>query len=95
MPDEDNSRVIIVGHSGAPSNAYFKDLYKLRKNDLIYLYYNDVKYIYQVSEIYDIIKNGTLALEPNHNKKTLTLVTCKGDTKQLVIISTLIKTNDI
>ena len=55
MPDEDNSRVIIVGHSGAPSNAYFKDLYKLRKNDLIYLYYNDVKYIYQVSEIYDIM----------------------------------------
>ena len=26
MPDKKNSKVIIVGHSGAPSNAYFKNI---------------------------------------------------------------------
>ncbi len=91
MPDKKNSTVIIVGHSGAPSNAYFKNLYKLNIKDSIYLYYNNVKYTYNVSDIYEIKKNGTLALESNKDNKTLTLVTCKGIDKQLVIISTLTK----
>lgn len=91
MPDKKNSTVIIVGHSGAPSNAYFKKLYKLNIKDSIYLYYNNVKYTYNVSDIYEIKKNGTLALESNKDNKTLTLVTCKGIDKQLVIISTLTK----
>lgn len=90
-PDKKNSRVIIVGHSGAPSNAYFKYLYKLKLKDNIILYYNKKKYEYKVTDIYEIKKNGTLALESNRNNKTLTLVTCKGMDKQLVIISTLIK----
>ena len=91
MPDKEDSRVIIVGHSGATSNSYFKNIHKLKKKDKIYLYYDNVKYIYKVTDRYDIIKNGTLALESNHDKKTLTLVTCKGNTKQLVIIATLTK----
>ena len=91
MPDVDNSRVIIVGHSGAPSNAYFKDLFKLKLNSYIYMYYKNIKYTYKVTDKYEIKKNGTLALESNKNDKTLTLVTCKGLDKQLVIISTLIK----
>lgn len=91
MPNKDYSRVIIVGHSGDTSNSYFKYLYKLRKNDKIYLYYDNIKYTYEIKDIYDIIKNGTLALEPNKTTKTLTLVTCKGTNKQLVIVSTLTK----
>ena len=95
MPDMQNSRVIIVGHSGATSNSYFKNIHKLKKKDTIYLYYDKIKYTYKVTDRYDIIKNGTLALESNHDKKTLTLVTCKGNTKQLVIIATLTKEETI
>ena len=91
MPDKNNSKVIIVGHSGAPSNAYFKNLYKLKLKDSINLYYKKKVYEYKVSDIYEIKKNGTLALESNKDNKTLTLVTCKGMDKQIVIISTLIK----
>ncbi len=91
MPNEENSRVIIVGHSGAISNAYFKYLYKLKLNDKIYLFYNNIKYCYKVKDIYEVTKNGTLALESNKNEKTLTLVTCKGSNKQLVVVSTLTK----
>lgn len=91
MPNESNSKVIIAGHSGNTYNAYFKNLYKLGNNDIIFLYYNNKKYTYKVSDIYEITKNGTLALESNKNKKTLTLITCKGVDKQLVIISTLTK----
>lgn len=91
MPDKDNSRVIIIGHSGAPSNAYFKNLYKLSLKDTLSLYYNNIKYSYKVTDIYEIKKTGTLALESNKESKTLTLVTCKGLDKQLVIVSTLTK----
>lgn len=91
MPNKDNSKVIIVGHSGAPSNAYFKNLYKLNFKDKLILYYDNYKYIYEVSDIYEIKKTGNLALESNKGVKTLTLVTCKGLDKQLVIVSTLTK----
>lgn len=91
MPNKDNSRVIIVGHSGAPSNAYFKNLYKLDIKDEVILYYDNQKYIYKVSDIYEIKKTGNLALESNRENKTLTLVTCSGLDKQLVIVSTLTK----
>lgn len=55
------------------------------------MYYNGIKYVYQINDIYEIKKSGKLALESNKDKKTLTLVTCKGSNKQLVIISTLTK----
>lgn len=91
MPNKNNSKVIIVGHSGAPSNAYFKNLYKLNIKDELILYYDNRKYIYRVSDIYEIKKTGNLALESNKESKTLTLVTCKGLDKQIVIVSTLTK----
>ena len=91
MPNEKNSRVIIVGHSGATSNAYFKNLYKLKKSNNLLLYYDNIKYTYKITDIYEVVKNGTLALESNKDKKMLTLVTCKGNTKQLVIVATLTK----
>ncbi len=90
MPDKKNSRVIILGHSGDVSNAYFKNLYKLKKGNIIKLDYKNKKYEYKITDIYEVIKSGRLALESNKDKKTLTLVTCKGNDKQLVIISTLI-----
>lgn len=91
MPDKKNSQVIILGHSGNTSNAYFKNLYKLKKGNLIKMNYKNKNYEYKITDIYEIIKSGRLALESNQDKKTLTLVTCKGTNKQLVIVSTLIK----
>lgn len=95
MPDKDNSRVIIVGHSGSVYNSYFKNLYKLNYKDNIILYYKNKKYVYKVTDIYEIVKNGTLALESNKENKTLTLVTCKDDNTQIVIVSTLYKEGEI
>jgi len=95
MPDKDNSRVIIVGHSGSVYNSYFKNLYKLNYKDNIVLYYKNKKYEYKVTDIYEIVKSGSLALESNKENKTLTLVTCKDDNTQLVIVSTLYKEGEV
>lgn len=90
MPDKKNSRVIILGHSGDVSSAYFKNLYKLKKGNTIKMDYKNKIYEYKVTDIYEVIKSGRIALESNKDKKTLTLITCKGNNKQLVIVSTLI-----
>ena len=36
MPNKENSTVIILGHSGYNFNAYFNDLFDLKKGDFIY-----------------------------------------------------------
>lgn len=90
MPSEINSRVVIVGHSGDDSNSYFKNLYKLKRTNLMHLYYENYKYTYKISDIYEVKKTGTIALESKKDISTLVLVTCKGYTKQLVIIGELI-----
>ena len=93
MPDKKNSTVIIVGHSGDTSNSYFKNLYKLKYKDEIILDYDNTRYRYMVTDIYEIKKNGQLAIESNKDKRTITLVTCKGNKKQLVVIGTQVKEN--
>lgn len=93
MPDKKNSKVIIVGHSGDTTNSYFKNLYKLKYQDMIYLNYDNKEYKYTITDIYEIKKNGTLAIESNKDKRTITLVTCKGSNKQLVIVGTQTKEN--
>ncbi len=70
-----DSNLIIAGHSGNGSNAFFKDLYKLKLNSEIKLYYNNKTYTYLIKEIEYQAKTGTLYLK-NAYPDMLTLVTC-------------------
>ena len=91
-PNVDKGNFIIAGHSGTGIHSYFKNLYKLSKNDKAYVYYKNVKYTYKIVNIYKQKKNGTIAIYRNYNKTTLTLVTCTKDdkTKQTVYILELV-----
>jgi len=91
MPDTDNSLLIIAGHSGNGRTAFFRNIDKLNTNDEIYIYYGDIKYIYQVKEKYEEEKDGNISINKN-DKSTLVLTTCSqtNDNKQVVLISTLI-----
>ena len=86
-PDVANSLLAIAGHSGNGRNAFFTNLNKLTTSDLIFIYYNGIKYIYYVTEIYEVDKNGTININRNYDKKTLVLTTCseEKDSKQLVV----------
>lgn len=95
MPDVDNSLLVIAGHSGNGRTAFFKNLYKLKEKDQIYIYYNNVKYIYEITKSYEEKKDGDIAIDKN-SESTLVLTTCSqtDKNKQIVIISKLInKTN--
>lgn len=91
-PDNDNSNLILIAHSGSGSKAYFKDLDNLDNNSLIEYYYNHTKYIYKIDNIYSVDKIGKVNIKRDKNKKTITLITCdrKNKTKQLVYIGYII-----
>lgn len=96
MPNEPNSNLILAGHSGNAPNAYFNDLDKLSLNDEIIIYYDKV-YYYQLTDIKEIPKTGTMSVNLNPDINRLTLVTCKKNDlhTQLVFTATLSSTKKL
>lgn len=89
-PDAVNGNVILAGHSGNARISYFRHLDKLTNGDEIILDYKNHSYEYIVSNIYDVEKTGTAVINRDTNKNTLTLITCRHNTKkQIVVISYL------
>lgn len=91
LPDEQiNSHIILAGHSGNSYISFFRNLKKLDMKDKINFYYKGVKYIYEVSNRYEIEKTGTTDLKIT-NKSDITLITCiSGTNKQVVYVGNLI-----
>lgn len=92
LPDTKNNNLILAAHSGDCSICYFHNLYKVLNGDEAYIYYKGVKYIYKVTNIYEVEKTGRVAIYRDFNKNVLTLITCtrNSDTKQTVYILELV-----
>lgn len=91
IPTKEGGNVILLAHSGNSNISYFKNLYKLNLNDIIYLDYNNKTYKYKLINIYDIEKNGKAPIRKNTSKSSITLITCRVNTnKQIVLIGELI-----
>lgn len=87
-PNEEKGNVILASHSGSSSISYFKKLYLLEKGDIAYLTYKGTTYTYEIVNIYNEEKTGSINIYRNKEKNTLTLITCTkdDDTKQTVYI---------
>ena len=92
MPDIENSNLILAGHNGTSNVSFFNDLDKLKEDSLVYVYYNNIKYIYKINNNYEVKKDGKAEIIRNRNKNTITLITCKKDSedKQLVYVGYLV-----
>ncbi len=91
MPDQSNGNVMLAAHSGNARVSYFKNLDKLSVDDKVTIEYKGTSYIYSVVNIYDIPKNGKAKIIRNKNVNTLTLITCRHNTNnQIVVICELI-----
>ena len=88
-PNKDKGNVILASHSGTASISYFKNLYKLSNGDEVLIIYNGNTYNYKVSSKYKIDKTGYAKIKRDNSKRTLTLITCEGDDKQIVVICEL------
>ena len=91
LPNQSNiSHIILASHSGNCSVCYFKNLHKLNINDDIYFYYKGIKYIYKVSDKYEINKTGKMEYKYTNNSN-IVLITCiRGTNKQIVYVADLI-----
>lgn len=87
-PTKENNNLILAAHSGDCPVCYFENLYKLDIGDVAYLKYNNTKYSYEIVDIYEVEKDGTVAIYRDYNKNVLTLITCtrNSNTKQTVYI---------
>ncbi|UMZ74332.1 class E sortase [Natranaerofaba carboxydovora] len=82
----ETGNVSIAGHRttyGAP----FNQLNELDEDDDIYLYYQDKKYTYKVSEVFDTHKHDWTIIEPT-SEPALTLTTCHppGSSERRLIV---------
>ena len=92
MPNNENSTMILAGHSGIGRTANFKNLYKLNVGDVVNFYFNKTKYIYKLKDIYTVEKRDSMFLNVRSNKTKLIMITCHTDSnKQIVLISELIE----
>lgn len=92
-PTEEHNNLILAAHSGDCPVCYFENLYKLSLGDLAYLNYKNIKYSYKLVDIYEVEKDGTVAIYRDYNKNVLTLITCtrNSNTKQTVYILEQVK----
>ena len=88
FPGDENNNLILAAHSGDCSYCYFDKLYKLELGDKAYLQYENSKYAYEIVNIYEVEKDGTVPIYRDYDKNCLTLITCtrNSNTKQTVYI---------
>ena len=86
FPNKENSIIFIAAHSGTGEIAYFKDLNKIEKEDIINLEINNKRYIYTVKDIWEEPKNGYINVNKD-DKNQLILTTCSptNSKKQLIV----------
>lgn len=90
MPDVTIGNFIVASHNGNSSIAYFHRLHELANGDIVMVNYNNVLYKYQVSKIYEVPKTGKVIIDRDYSKKTITMITCSGDDKQLIVVGYLV-----
>lgn len=91
LPSTKNGNFILASHSGNSSVSHFKNIYKLNINDTILIYFKNKSYEYKIVNKYNQEKNGTIIINRDLNKSSLTLTTCDpfDSTKQIIIIAEL------
>ncbi len=88
FPDQENNNLVLAAHSGNCHICYFNDLYKLELKDTANVYYKNIKYTYEIVNIYEVEKTGTVEVYIKEKGNYLTLITCtrNSSTKQTVYI---------
>jgi len=92
MPNIDGGLLTIAGHSGSANISFFRHLDRLQEGDYVFVYYNQIKYIYEVFRIERQERNGILEVVRNFNYTELLLTTCdpRDDYKQLLVMARLV-----
>lgn len=85
-PNKDKGNVMLAAHNGSSAVSFFDKLDKTDNGDKVFLYYQGIKYEYILSNRYDIPKTGTAKIYRDYDKNTITLITCKKNTKDKQVV---------
>jgi LPXTG-site transpeptidase (sortase) family protein len=85
-PDKENGTVLIGGHSGTGSLAYFKRLNELELNDEIKLFFENKEYVYKINNISKDTKDGRIRIDYSSKENRLILYTCNPDDKDTYLV---------
>lgn len=93
MPDVKNGNFILFAHNGTSRVSYFRNIYKLKNGNDIYIYYNNQQYTYRVIRQYDVAMTDSTPLNKMKDNTIITLITCKsGNNKyRTIIVGELVK----
>lgn len=86
LPSVDQGTTILASHNGNTRVSYFKRLEELSNNDKAYIYYNGIKYIYEVYDQEVVDKIGTIKVNKNKQVSNLILISCKNGTNDKQIV---------
>ena len=89
MPDKEGGIIIIGGHSGIGKYAYFKNLNKLKIDDVVIINYLNKKYYYKVIEYHLDSKDGSISINNINKKNKLFLFTCNPNDKNNYLVYNL------
>jgi len=92
LPNFNGGNLYLAAHSGNSNVSFFKNLDKLFIDDIIFVYYNNYKYIYVIDDIYEEIKRGYINVKLNGTNCGIVLTTCdtNNNNYQLIIKGKLI-----
>ncbi len=85
MVNKEESYLILAAHSGTSRISYFRNLFKLDEGDEAYIYYDNKVYAYVLESKMEVSKEKYVVLKPEKNRNILTLVTCIGKEKRLIV----------
>ncbi len=92
MPSIENGNLILASHRGNSYVSHFNRLNQLIDGDEVIIYYDNVKYTYNIVNYYEIEKNGTARIHRDYNTTIITMITCiKDSNKQIVYIGNMTK----
>lgn len=86
MPNKENGNLILAGHNGNSNISYFDNLNTLSNGDSVFIFYEGKKYTYKIFDNYEIEKNGKVSIHGYSKKTTITLISCKKNTKDKQIV---------
>ena len=88
--DAKRNLYLLAGHSGSGDNAYFNLINNIDIGDIIYIDVYHERLVYEVYDIFYVIKNGYISFSLDND--LLYLITCSlvYQNQQLVIVSRLI-----
>ena len=84
-----NNVYFFASHSGNGDNCYFNRVKELDIGENIYVYINDDLLVYEIIDIYNIIKSGYMEVDENL-ENVIFLITCSDYNRQLIVKGLLI-----